>query len=115
YSAYGYLVPSGSQSLVLTDIQTKVPPECHARFAPLSGLAVKHGICIGAGIVDANYTGNVSILVQNTGAEPFEIRAGDWVAQLVCERICYPQVKEVSGFPSMDRGAGGYGFSGTKA
>ncbi|MBN3285050.1 DUT nucleotidohydrolase, partial [Polyodon spathula] len=105
YSAYDYLVPSGNQSLILTDIQIKVPPECYARFSPRSGLAV----------VDPNYTGNVGILVQNTGAEPFEIRAGDRVAQLVCERICYPQVKEVSGLPSMDRGARGYGFSGTKA
>ncbi|MBN3271513.1 DUT nucleotidohydrolase, partial [Polyodon spathula] len=115
YSAYDYLVPPGSQSLVLTDIQIKVPPGCYARFAPRSSLAVKHGICIEAGVVDANYTGNVGILVQNTGAEPFEIRAGDRVAQLVCERICHPQVKEVSGLPSMDRGARGYGFSGTKA
>ncbi|MBN3280726.1 DUT nucleotidohydrolase, partial [Polyodon spathula] len=109
YSAYDNLVPSGSQTLVLTDIQIKVPPGCYARFAPRSGLAVKHGICIGVGVV------NVGILVQNTGAEPFEITASDRVAQLVCERICYPQVKEVSGLPSMDRGARGYGFSGTKA
>ncbi|MBN3286325.1 DUT nucleotidohydrolase, partial [Polyodon spathula] len=115
YNVYDYLVPPGSQSLILTDIQIKVPSGCYARFAPRSCLAVKHGICIGAGVVDADYTGNVGILVQNTGAEPFEIRAGDRVAQLVCERICYPQVKEVSGLPSMDRGARGYGLSGTKA
>ncbi|MBN3281545.1 DUT nucleotidohydrolase, partial [Polyodon spathula] len=115
YSAYDYLVPPGSQSLVLTDIQIKVPPGCYARFAPHSGLAVKHGICIRASVADADYTGNVGILVQNTGAEPFEMRAGDRVAQLVFERICYPQVKEVSGLPTMDRGARGYEFSGTKA
>ncbi|MBN3283066.1 DUT nucleotidohydrolase, partial [Polyodon spathula] len=114
-SAYDYLVPPGSQSLVLTDIQIKALPGCYARFAPRSGLAVKHGICIGASVVDADYTGNVGILVQNTGAKPFEIRTSDQVAQLVCECICYPQVKEVSGLPSMDRGARGYGFSGTKA
>ncbi|MBN3285943.1 DUT protein, partial [Polyodon spathula] len=115
YSAFDYLVSPGSQSLVLTDIQIKVPPRCYARFAPHSSLAFKHGICIGAGVVDADYTVNVGILVQNTGAEPFEIRASDRVAQLVCERIFYPQVKGVSGLLSMDRGARGYGFSGTKA
>ncbi|MBN3285340.1 DUT protein, partial [Polyodon spathula] len=103
YSAYDYLVPPGSQSLLLTDIQIKVPPGCYARFAPCSGLAVKHGVCTGAGVVDADYTGNVGILVQNTGAEPFEIRASDRVAQLICEHIFYPQVKEVSGLPSTDR------------
>ncbi|MBN3276240.1 DUT nucleotidohydrolase, partial [Polyodon spathula] len=113
YSVYDYLVPPGSQSLVLTDIQIKVPPGCYARIAPHSGLAIKHGICIGAGVVDADYTGNVGILVQNTGTGPFEIRPGDRVAQIVCEVICYPQVKEVPGLPSTDRGVKGYGSSGT--
>ncbi|MBN3279159.1 DUT protein, partial [Polyodon spathula] len=113
YSTYDYLVSPGSQSLVLTDIQIKTPPGCYARIAPQSGLAVKHGISIGAGVVDADYTGNVGVLVQNTGTELFEIRASDQVAQLVCERICYPQVKEVQGLPSTDRGAQEYGSSGT--
>ncbi|MBN3283810.1 DUT nucleotidohydrolase, partial [Polyodon spathula] len=76
----------------------KVPFGCYARFAPHSSLAIKHDICIGAGVGDAKYTENASILV---------------VAQLVGECICYPQVKEVPGLPSTDKGAQRYGSSGT--
>lgn len=60
------------------------------RIAPRSGLAVKHSITTGAGVIDADYRGQVKILLFNLGDKDFEINEGDRIAQLVIERVCGP-------------------------
>ena len=81
-------------------------------MAPRSGLAVKHGIDVGAGVVDYDYRGPLGVVLFNFGQEPFEVKAGDRIAQLVLERIVTPAVEEVEELDSTERGAGGFGSTG---
>jgi dUTP pyrophosphatase len=93
----------------------QVPADCYARIAPRSGLAVKHGIDIGAGVVDSDYLGIVGVVMFNTGDNDFQVNAGDRIAQLICERIYTPVWEEVSSlanFEETERGDGGFGSTG---
>ncbi|CAI5644946.1 unnamed protein product [Oreochromis niloticus] len=113
YSAYDYSIPSMDKAIVKTDIQIAVPHGCYGRVAPRSGLAAKHFIDVGAGVVDEDYRGNVGVVLFNFGKETFEVKKGDRVAQLVCEKICYPDLVEQETLDETDRGAGGFGSTGT--
>uniref|UniRef100_A0A8C5E3W0 Deoxyuridine 5'-triphosphate nucleotidohydrolase n=1 Tax=Gouania willdenowi TaxID=441366 RepID=A0A8C5E3W0_GOUWI len=94
YSAYDYIIGPMDKAIVKTDIQIAVPHGCYGRVAPRSGLAAKHFIDVGAGVVDEDYRGNVGVVMFNFNKESFEVKKGDRVAQLVCERICYPELME---------------------
>jgi dUTP pyrophosphatase len=111
-SAYDYTVPPRGRVLVKTDLQIELPRGCYGRVAPRSGLALNHGIDIAAGVIDADYRGNVGIVIVNNGNENFVIKSGDRVAQLICEKILYPNVEEVSELNKTERGADGFGSSG---
>ncbi|XP_063328769.1 deoxyuridine 5'-triphosphate nucleotidohydrolase, mitochondrial isoform X2 [Pelmatolapia mariae] len=113
YSAYDYSIPPMDKTIVKTDIQIAVPHGCYGRVAPRSGLAAKHFIDVGAGVVDEDYRGNVGVVLFNFGKETFEVKKGDRVAQLVCEKICYPDLVEQETLDETDRGAGGFGSTGT--
>lgn len=82
------------------------------RIAPRSGLASKHMIDTGAGVIDADYRGQVKVLLFNHGEKDFEVKEGDRVAQLVLERIYTPEVLEVQELEESVRGAGGFGSTG---
>ena len=82
------------------------------RIAPRSGLASKHMIDTGAGVIDADYRGQVKVLLFNHGEADFEVKEGDRVAQLVLERIYTPEVLEVEELEESVRGAGGFGSTG---
>lgn len=82
------------------------------RIAPRSGLASKHFIDTGAGVIDADYRGQVKVLLFNHAETDFEIKEGDRVAQLVLERIYTPEVVEVQELEESVRGAGGFGSTG---
>lgn len=111
YSAYSYEVPAGGRQKVLTDLQVRVPMGgYYARIAPRSGLTMTHGIQVGAGVVDEDYTGNVILF--NMGECEFLIQPGDSIAQLICKNICYPQVLEVARLDPTKRGDGAYGSTG---
>jgi len=112
YSAYDYLVGPMDKAIVKTDIQIAVPSGHYGRVAPRSGLAAKHFIDVGAGVVDEDYRGNVGVVLFNFGKEPFEVKKGDRVAQLVCEKICYPDLQELETLDDTERGAGGFGSTG---
>lgn len=113
YSAYDYSVAPLDKAIVKTDIQIAVPPGCYGRVAPRSGLAAKHFIDVGAGVVDEDYRGNVGVVLFNFSKETFEVKKGDRVAQLICERICYPELEECDTLDETARGAGGFGSTGT--
>merc|ERR1712168_997801 len=90
YAAYDAVIPVGHRKLIKTDIQIAVPSGCYARIAPRSGLAFKHGMDVGAGVVDSDYRGNIQVLLFNLDFmdnKPFEVKKGDRVAQLIIERI----------------------------
>ncbi|TQD90159.1 hypothetical protein C1H46_024323 [Malus baccata] len=80
--------------------------------APRSGLAWKHSIDVGAGVIDADYRGPVGVVLFNFSDVDFEIKEGDRIAQLIIEKIITPDVVEVEDLDSTFRGAGGFGSTG---
>lgn len=80
--------------------------------APRSGLAWKHSIDVGAGVIDADYRGPVGVILFNHSDVDFEVKAGDRIAQLIIEKIMTPDVMEVEDLDSTVRGEGGFGSTG---
>jgi len=121
-SAEDTVVPPRGKARVRTDLCIAVPRGTYGRIAPRSGLAAKHFIDVGAGVVDADYRGNVIVLLFNHDVSAFVIRKGDRIAQLVLELIVTPEVHEVTDTPeplaagsagdSVVRGSGGFGSTG---
>ena len=112
YAARACIIPARGKALVDTDIAMAVPAGTYGRIAPRSGLAAKHFIDTGAGVIDADYRGQVRVLLFNHGEADFAVAAGDRVAQLVLERIVTPDVVEVAELETSVRGAGGFGSTG---
>ena len=112
FSAEAVVIQPGGRACIRMDLQLAIPPGCYGRVAPRSGLALKHGIDVGAGVVDANYRGNVAVLLFNFGSAEFSVALGDRVAQLILERICYAELVEVSALDQTPRGSSGFGSSG---
>lgn len=83
-----------------------------ARIAPRSGLAAKHSLATGAGVIDYDYRGEVKLIIFNHSDTDFEVKAGDRMAQLVLERIVTPDVVVVEELEGTERGAGGFGSTG---
>jgi dUTP pyrophosphatase len=114
-AAYGYIVRSKGKELVNTDLQMEIPEGCYGRVAPRSGLAIKNFIDVGAGVIDSDYRGNVGVILFNFGKEDFVIQKGDRIAQLICEKIEYPELLEVKTDLSVtERGDGGFGSTRVK-
>ncbi|KAM3253470.1 hypothetical protein ACQJBY_047521 [Aegilops geniculata] len=111
-SAVEAVVPARGKALVATDLSVAVPEGTYARIAPRSGLAWKHSIDLGAGVVDADYRGPVGVVLFNHSDADFAVRPGDRVAQLVVERIATPDVAEVDDLDATVRGEGGFGSTG---
>ncbi|SAM01456.1 hypothetical protein [Absidia glauca] len=112
YSAADIVIPAQGKVIVPTDISIAVPEGCYGRVAPRSGLAVKHFIDTGAGVIDADYRGPVGVVLFNFSKEDYKVSEGDRIAQLVLEKIYTPEVAEVDDLDATDRGAGGYGSTG---
>lgn len=100
------------RALVPTGLQAVLPPGTYGRVAPRSGLAVKKGVSIGAGVIDIDYTGEVGVLVVNQGDADITITAGERIAQLILERILTPEVVELDYISDTQRGSGGFGSTG---
>ncbi|KAI0008894.1 dUTP pyrophosphatase [Xylariaceae sp. FL0662B] len=113
YASRATVVPARGKVLVETDISIAVPAGTYGRIAPRSGLASKHFIDTGAGVIDADYRGPVKVLLFNHGEADFAVAEGDRVAQLIVERIYTPDVVEVAELEASVRGAGGFGSTGT--
>jgi dUTP pyrophosphatase len=114
-SAVALTIPVGERALVATDLSIACPPGTYGRVAPRSGLALKHGIDVGAGVIDADYRGPVGVILFNWGQSDFEIKVGDRIAQLILEQIVLPDVVECPADQELDsteRGQGGFGSTG---
>ena len=105
-------IPANGRHLISTGLSIAVPTGTYGRIAPRSGLAVKHGICVGAGVIDEDYRGDIKILLFNHGDEDYWVNVGDRIAQLVLEKIATPEVVEIDELDESERGAGGFGSSG---
>eukprot|EP00897_Mesotaenium_endlicherianum_P006112 jgi/Mesen1/5529/ME000279S04736 len=112
FNAYDSVVPARGKALVKTDLSIAIPEGTYARIAPRSGLAWKHSIDVGAGVVDADYRGNVGVILFNFSDQDYAVKEGDRVAQLILERIVTPEVEEVSSLEDTARGEGGFGSTG---
>lgn len=110
-SSHYLFIPGRGRGLCKTDIQISLPKGCYGRIAPRSGLALK-GIDVVAGVVDEDYRGNVGVVLYNSNASGFEIKEGDRIAQLICEKIFYPYIVEVNELNETKRGSGGFGSTG---
>ncbi|XP_009790306.1 deoxyuridine 5'-triphosphate nucleotidohydrolase [Nicotiana tabacum] len=105
-------VPARGKALIPTDLSIAVPQGAYARIAPRSGLAWKHSIDVGAGVIDADYRGPVGVILFNHSDVDFEVKAGDRIAQLIIQKIMTPDVEEVDDLDSTVRGSGGFGSTG---
>jgi dUTP pyrophosphatase len=107
-------VPPGRVVAVPTGVRLEIPEGYEAQVRPRSGLALKHGIGIpnGPGTIDADYRGEVHVLLINFGSEPFVVRRGDRVAQLVFAAVARVELQIAAELTSTTRGDGGFGHSG---
>ena len=94
----------GEHKFFRTGLAIACPSGTYARIAPRSGLALKHNLSIGAGVVDADYRGEVGILLINNGTAPYHVAVGDRIAQLVLEKISDCSAVQVSELPPTARG-----------
>ena len=113
YSVEDCSIPHGGRLLVGTGVAVVLPMKVYGRVAPRSGLTVKHGIHVGAGVIDPDYTGEIKVALFNLGDAPFEIKKGDRIAQLILERCETPYVREITEIRETERGSGGFGSTGT--
>ncbi|QKX53318.1 uncharacterized protein TRUGW13939_00396 [Talaromyces rugulosus] len=112
YSAKEAVIPAKGKGLVDTGLAIAVPEGTYGRIAPRSGLASKNFIDTGAGVIDADYRGEVKVLLFNFSDVDFTIKQGDRIAQLVLERIYTPDVLVVEQLEESVRGVGGFGSTG---
>jgi len=105
----------GDRALVPTGFAIAVPPGHEAQVRPRSGLALRHGIVLpnAPGTIDADYRGEVRVIVMNAGEEPFRVKRGDRIAQLVVAPVSMASFREVDALPDTERGSGGFGHTGT--
>ncbi|MCM3782907.1 dUTP diphosphatase [Neobacillus mesonae] len=104
----------GERTLIPTGFAMAIPAGYEAQIRPRSGLAFKHGItCLNTpGTIDADYRGEVKVLLINLGKEPFAIARGERIAQMVIQAVPAVVITEVSELSETVRGAGGFGHTG---
>lgn len=107
----------GERLMVPTGISIALPPTHEAQVRPRSGLALKHGVTVlnSPGTIDADYRGEVGVILINLGQAPFAIARGDRIAQLVVAPVTRVAWDEAGRLPESERGAGGFGSTGVAA
>jgi len=104
----------GERKLIPTGISMAIPEGFEGQVRPRSGLAIRHGIGVvnAPGTIDADYRGEIAILLINYGQEPFTVRSGDRIAQMIISRVARATWEEVDVLPSTARQEGGFGHTG---
>jgi dUTP pyrophosphatase len=105
----------GKRELVPTGFCFEIPPGFEVQVRSRSGLAAKHGVMVlnSPGTIDSDYRGEVKVILVNLGSDPFTIRRGDRIAQVVPMQVASSvDFKEKSGISETERGAGGFGHTG---
>jgi dUTP pyrophosphatase len=100
---------------VPTNLAIELPPEYEAQVRPRSGLALKHGLILpnSPGTIDADYRGEIRVIMSNIGREPYTIKRGERIAQMVVAPVTQVRWEETASLNDTQRGAGGFGHSGT--
>jgi dUTP pyrophosphatase len=104
----------GKHALVPTGLTIALPPGYEAQVRPRSGLAAKHGVTVlnAPGTVDADYRGEIGVLLINHGDAPFPIRRGERIAQIVIASVTQVELVPAASLNATDRGSGGFGSTG---
>ncbi len=104
----------GERAMVPTGLTIALPPRHEAQVRPRSGLAAKHGVtCLNSpGTIDADYRGEVKVILINHGQEPFVIKRGERIAQMVIAPVTRADLSVVATLDETQRGAGGFGSTG---
>jgi dUTP pyrophosphatase len=110
------IIDAGKWSLIPTGIALAIPEGYEGQVRPRSGLALKHGIGMlnGPGTIDADYRGEIGIILFNFSERPFTVRRGDRIAQLVFAKLSKATFESVEQLSETARGAGGFGHTGVK-
>jgi dUTP pyrophosphatase len=108
-------IEPGTIVLIPTGLYIAVPPGYEAQVRPRSGLALKHGITVtnSPGTIDADYRGEIKVILGNIGPAAFEVQPGMRIAQLVVTPVARAELEIVPSLPPTERGHGGFGHSGT--
>jgi len=109
------ILAPGARALIPTGIAIALPAGTEAQVRPRSGLAVKHGLTVlnAPGTIDADYRGEVQVLLVNLGSEAVAIPRGMRIAQLVFATVARAQMREVEFLSKTERGSGGFGSTGS--
>lgn len=107
-------IAPGGRALVPTGIAIAIPPGSEGQVRPRSGLAVRHGITVlnAPGTIDADYRGEIQVILINLGAEPFIVSRGMRIAQLIVARVQHVQLIEAANLDATARASGGMGSTG---
>jgi dUTP pyrophosphatase len=108
------ILAPGKHMLVPTGLTIALPPGYEAQVRPRSGLAAKHGVTVlnTPGTVDADYRGEIGVLLINHGDAPFPIRRGERIAQMVIASVVQAELVPAVSLSTTDRGSGGFGSTG---
>jgi dUTP pyrophosphatase len=112
------IIPARGWEMVNTGIAIQIPINCYARVAPRSGLALKKGLDVGAGVVDSDYRDAIRVILFNHSDNDFVINIGDRIAQLIFEKIYTPELNIITQaeynlqLTCSERGIGGFGSTG---
>jgi dUTP pyrophosphatase len=104
----------GKHAMVPTGLAIALPQGFEAQVRPRSGLAARHGVTVlnAPGTIDADYRGEIQVILINHGAEPFAIRRGERIAQMVIAPVTHAQLNPVDSLSDTSRGSGGFGSTG---
>ena len=108
------VIPPGGRALVPTGLRIALPEGYEAQVRPRSGLALKHGVTLpnSPGTIDADYRGEIGVILMNLGQEPFVVEPGDRIAQMVVAPVARVAWSEAEALDATERGAGGFGSTG---
>lgn len=112
YSVENCTLSPLTRRLISTGLKMQFPRNVYGRIAPRSGLAFKNGIDVMAGVIDPDYTGEIKVLLYNNSNEPFEIKSGERIAQIIFESFKQPLFNEVKQIKETERSEGGFGSTG---
>lgn len=108
------VIPPGGRALVPTGLRIALPEGYEAQVRPRSGLPLKHGVTLpnSPGTIDADYRGEIGVILMNLGQEPFVVEPGDRIAQMVVAPVVRVAWSEAEALDATERGEGGFGSTG---
>jgi dUTP pyrophosphatase len=112
YSIEELRLEPGQRAIARTGLSVAIPEGYYGRVAPRSGLATKQGLDVLAGVIDADYRGEIGCLLHNTGSEAIELPGQSKICQLIIEKIITPTAQWAADLSDTERGSGGFGSTG---